>query len=279
MGNNPKKKYSIARSKKEVDLSLNEKLLSRKHAELIYYDSKTIMVKDLESRNWTYINQEKITPLRETFFSSKDILSFGSTNNEIVFFDKDEQSKEIVENDCEKNKENLKDKDLENEKNKINNYKKENIEEEININIRKSYDKKASNDRNKDRKYVQKSLENNIVKEKERESYQRSRRYEEDFNNKYNESSFSASRRLNSKQTDRDRNRGRDIEKSLSNRETYNNFKIRRGNKDKKEINSYGRNDEYNYSNNRRSNYYSKSRSISIFMYFIIYQQYLSVLF
>ena len=148
----PKKKYSIGRSKKEVDLSLNAKLLSRKHTELIYYDSKTIMIKDLESRNWTYINQKKIAPLRETFFSSKDILSFGSTNNEILFFDKNEQSKEIVENDCEKNKENLKDKDLENEKNKINNYKKENTEEEININIRKSYDKKASNDRNKDRK-------------------------------------------------------------------------------------------------------------------------------
>ena len=64
----PKKKYTIGRSKNDVDLSLNLKLLSRKHAELIYYDSNTIMVKDLESRNGTFINKIKIEPLKETFF-------------------------------------------------------------------------------------------------------------------------------------------------------------------------------------------------------------------
>ena len=255
----PKKKYSIGRSKKEVDISLNEKLLSRKHAELVYYDSKTIMVKDLESRNGTYINKEKIAPLRETFFSSKDILSFGSTNNEIVFFDKSEQGKEIVESDFDRNKENEKVKDIEeeNEYNKNDNGKKENAEEEINNNLRKSYDKKISNDRSKDKNYEQKSMDK-IVNEKERESYQRSKRYEEDYNNKYNERSSYGSQRMNSKQIDRERN----IEKSLSNRETY---KSRRDNYDKKEMKSYGRNDEYNYSDrDRRSKHYSnKSRSIS----------------
>jgi len=70
----PKKKYSIGRSKKEVDIPLNEKLLSRKHAELIYYDSKTIMVKDLESRNGTYINKEKIVSLGEIFLVQKIFL-------------------------------------------------------------------------------------------------------------------------------------------------------------------------------------------------------------
>ena len=100
----PKKRYTIGRSKKEVDITLNEKLLSRKHAELIYYDSKTVMVKDLDSRNGTYINKNRIDPSKETFFSAKDILSFGSTNNEIVFFDKSEQGKEIIESDFEKNK-------------------------------------------------------------------------------------------------------------------------------------------------------------------------------
>ena len=84
----PKKKYTIGRSKKEVDLPLNLKLLSRKHAELTYYDSKTIMIKDLDSRNGTFINKLKIEPLKETFFTDKDIVSFGNnTNNKIMFFE------------------------------------------------------------------------------------------------------------------------------------------------------------------------------------------------
>ena len=90
----PKKKYTIGRSKNDVDLSLNLKLLSRKHAELIYYDSKTIMVKDLDSRNGTFINKIKIEPLKETFFSNRDILSFGNLNNEIVFFNPSTQPNE-----------------------------------------------------------------------------------------------------------------------------------------------------------------------------------------
>ena len=83
----PKKKYIIGRSKKEVDIALSLKLLSRKHAELIYYDSKTILIKDLNSRNGTFINKLKIEPLKDTFFTNKEILSFGNINNEIVFFD------------------------------------------------------------------------------------------------------------------------------------------------------------------------------------------------
>ena len=122
----PKKKYTIGRSKNDVDLSLNLKLLSRKHAELIYYDSKTIMVKDLDSRNGTFINKIKIEPLKETFFSNRDILSFGNLNNEIVFFNPSTQPNEdlpqtlsdnLAENGSEKSE---KDDKIENKKDKFN---------------------------------------------------------------------------------------------------------------------------------------------------------------
>ena len=113
----PKKKYIIGRSKKEVDLPLNLKLLSRKHAELIYYDSKTIMIKDLNSRNGTFINKLKIETMKETFFTNKEKLSFGNTNNEIIFFDNSEQHKDNLPlTDSEKNQESDNEKKESNEK-------------------------------------------------------------------------------------------------------------------------------------------------------------------
>jgi len=258
----PKKKYRIGRSKKEADLVLNEKLLSRKHAELIYFDSKTIMVKDLESRNGTYIDKERISPLKETFFTSKHILSFGSTNNEIVFFDKNQQGKEIIESDYEKNKEKENNYEADNSKNK------QNIEEEINTTLRKSYDKNIYNEKNKETYNGPKSTDNNYEKErekekekeKEKESYQKKERYEEN-DSKYKQRSNSGSQIKNSRQIYRERN----IEKSLSNRETYNNKNRKDDSFNNKKMKSYDRNDEYNYSNGeRRSKLYSnKSRSIS----------------
>ena len=179
----PKKKYTIGRSKKDVDITMKDNLLSRKHAELVYYDSKTIVVKDLDSRNGTYINKERIEPEKERCFTSKDLLSFGSTNNEIVFFDKNEQGKEIVESDYEKNKENEKkekeEKEKKNEKdesksnleetNGNDNYKKkEKIEEEINTDLKKkSYDREEKNIQKKEWKMIW--IEMMIGKEKEKE--------------------------------------------------------------------------------------------------------------
>ena len=99
----PKKKYIIGRSKKEVDLPLNIKLLSRKHAELIYYDSKTIMIKDLNSRNGTFINKLKIETLKETFFTNKDNLPLtDSEKNQ----ESDNEKKESNEKQIEINREN-----------------------------------------------------------------------------------------------------------------------------------------------------------------------------
>jgi pSer/pThr/pTyr-binding forkhead associated (FHA) protein len=160
----PKKRYSIGRSKKEVDITLNEKLLSRKHAELVYYDNKTIMIKDLNSRNGTYINNERIDPMKDTFFSNKDYLSFGSTNNKIVFFDKNEQGQDIIESDLEKNKDKEEPKEEEDNQNSLNQENKNNkIYEEINTDIKKSYDK------NKEINFDEENKDNDKEKERERE--------------------------------------------------------------------------------------------------------------
>ena len=90
----PEKTYIVCRSKKEADISINEKLLSRKQAELTYYNSSKIIVKDLESRNGTFLNKVKIDPLKNYYFNADDVLSFGTTNNEIVFFNQNEKNEQ-----------------------------------------------------------------------------------------------------------------------------------------------------------------------------------------
>ena len=213
----PKKKYIIGRSKKEVDLPLNIKLLSRKHAELIYYDSKTIMIKDLNSRNGTFINKLKIETLKETFFTNKDKLSFGNTNNEIIFFDNSEQHKESLPlTDSEKNQESDSDKKESDEKqNEINIENKKIVKydnlEEINTDIKQ--DKKIENENNpindirKERE--SKGRINERLEEREREKER-----ETDYYNKYNKNSKESSKQS---ELERDKN----IPRSISNRDNY----------------------------------------------------------
>ena len=213
----PKKKYIIGRSKKEVDLPLNIKLLSRKHAELIYYDSKTIMIKDLNSRNGTFINKLKIETLKETFFTNKDKLSFGNTNNEIIFFDNSEQHKENLPlTDSEKNQESDSDKKGSDEKqNEINIENKKIVKydnlEEINTDIKQ--DKKIENENNpindirKERE--SKGRINERLEEREREKER-----ETDYYNKYNKNSKESSKQS---ELERDKN----IPRSISNRDNY----------------------------------------------------------
>ena len=213
----PKKKYIIGRSKKEVDLPLNIKLLSRKHAELIYYDSKTIMIKDLNSRNGTFINKLKIETLKETFFTNKDKLSFGNTNNEIIFFDNSEQHKENLPlTDSEKNQESDSDKKGSDEKqNEINIENKKIVKydnlEEINTDIKQ--DKKMENENNpindirKERE--SKGRINERLEEREREKER-----ETDYYNKYNKNSKESSKQS---ELERDKN----IPRSISNRDNY----------------------------------------------------------
>ena len=260
----PKKKYTIGRSKKEVDLPLNIKLLSRKHAELIYYDSKTIMIKDLNSRNGTFINKVKIEPLKETFFTNKQKLSFGNTNNEIIFFDKSEQHKEdFALTDSEKSQKSESGKKIEINKENEKILKNENLEE-INTDIK--LDKRSEknipiNNQRKERE-SEKGNEDKM-NERGKELIDENNNYE-----RYNKNSKEPSRQI---ELERDKNK----QHSISNRDTFKNK--REYSREREEYSSsYGRRSEKinllnknrkshqisNKSDSRKANY-SRSRSRS----------------
>ena len=246
----PKKKYTIGRSKKEVDLPLNIKLLSRKHAELIYYNSETIMVKDLGSRNGTFINKLKIEPNRESFFTNKQALSFGNTDNEIRFFDNNEQNKEEVpkidsvkskdsDNENEEIPEKKSDINRDNENENIN---KNGLIEEVNTDIKHDIREEKSN-------YSQ----NN--QRKERESNSGNRRLEERIN--INSKDTSKHRELN-------RDNGKNNDLSISNNITFQNKKpYIKSDSHGFEYNSQNiaRRSQNNDSNKGRSSHSDKSRS------------------
>ena len=71
------KKYTIGRSKKKVDISIQDITISRVHSEFIFYDKDKIMIKDFNSSNGTYINKQRIEPNKENYFSVRDGLSIG----------------------------------------------------------------------------------------------------------------------------------------------------------------------------------------------------------
>jgi pSer/pThr/pTyr-binding forkhead associated (FHA) protein len=262
----PKKKYTIGRSKKEVDLPLNIKLLSRKHAELIYYDSKTIMIKDLNSRNGTFINKVKIEPLKETFFTNKQKLSFGNTNNEIIFFDKSEQQKEdFALTDSEKSQKSESGKKIEINKENEKILKNENLEE-INTDIK--LDKRSEknipiNNQRKERE-SEKGNEDKM-NERGKELIDENNNYE-----RYNKNSKEPPRQI---ELERDKNK----QHSISNRDTFKNK--REYSREREEYSSsYGRRSEKinllnknrkshqisNKSDSRKANYsHSRSRSHS----------------
>ena len=130
------KKYTIGRSKKKVDISIQDITISRIQAEFIFYDKDKIMIKDFDSSNGTYINKDRILPKKERYFSIKDIISIGDEKNELIFEikenKKEEQKKYIrdIRDDFDK-KENKKKEEKENKKNnyfkndKLNKEKKE----------------------------------------------------------------------------------------------------------------------------------------------------------
>jgi pSer/pThr/pTyr-binding forkhead associated (FHA) protein len=260
----PKKKYTIGRSKKEVDLPLNIKLLSRKHAELIYYDSKTIMIKDLNSRNGTFINKVKIEPLKETFFTNKQKLSFGNTNNEIIFFDKSEQHKEdFALTDSEKSQKSESGKKIEINKENEKILKNENLEE-INTDIKQDKRSEKNIPINNQRKERESEKGNeDKMNERERELINENNNYE-----RYNKNSKEPSRQI---ELERDKNK----QHSISNRDTFKNK--REYSREREEYSSsYGRRSEKinllnknrkshqisNKSDSRKANY-SRSRSRS----------------
>ena len=76
--------YIIGRSP-DSNIRIDEKLISRKQAEIIYFNKDKIMLKDLNSANGTYINKNLIKSYKENFFTIEDSISFGDVNKEICF--------------------------------------------------------------------------------------------------------------------------------------------------------------------------------------------------
>ena len=162
------KKYIIGRSKKKVDISIQDITISRVHSEFIFYDKDKIMIKDFNSSNGTYINKNKIAPNKEYYCSIRDIISIGDEKNELIFaMEKNEKEEGMNINDFEKITE------TKNKNEEINQNKKY----EENIKDNKYYNKyKRSKSFEKDSS----SLENNI------DRYNRNKKYSESDEEKYN---------------------------------------------------------------------------------------------
>ena len=104
------KKYLIGR--KDADINIDNPLISRRHLEITFYTFNQIKVKDLGSRNGTFINNGKATPNQEIKFTSQDKLSLGDINNKVVFMENQEVKQSIFNNpnneNIEKNSESTK---------------------------------------------------------------------------------------------------------------------------------------------------------------------------
>ena len=71
-----KKKYIIGRSK-ECDLNINNTIVSKRHAEIVY-ENNEFYVKDLKSSNFTYLNKAKIEPMELYKIEDGSRISFGN---------------------------------------------------------------------------------------------------------------------------------------------------------------------------------------------------------
>ena len=95
------KKYLIGR--KDADINIDNPLISRRHLEITFYTYNQIKVKDLGSRNGTFINNGKATPNQEIKFTSQDKLSLGDINNKIVFIENQEVKQSVFNNPTNEN--------------------------------------------------------------------------------------------------------------------------------------------------------------------------------
>ena len=125
------KKYIIGRSKKKVDISIQDITISRIHSEFIFYDRDKIMVKDYNSSNGTYINKQRIEPNKENYFSIRDTLSIGDEKKELIFSIQNNEEETNIRNDFDNLMEKQKNKEEIKKKNKIQKNYYENENEEI----------------------------------------------------------------------------------------------------------------------------------------------------
>ena len=235
----PKKLYIIGRSSKECDIVLDEKLLSRKHAELVYIDKNEIIVRDLNSRNGTFINKEKIEPNKEYLFSLNETLSFGSINNEIVFYDYTDNKKE-EDTDKEKSKK----QNVYNSQDN-NNYQSSEKNENIQKNYSKSEDTKKNLNINEKKSYPRKSNDNQSysLKKKSR-SRSRSRSKETQRHNSKRFSGLADIIRNLDERNKEQENKSKYYE-GYNNRDNYYRNRQSFGRERERERNSFKRNDRY----------------------------------
>ena len=138
------KKYTIGRSKKKVDISIQDITISRIHSEFIFYDKDKIMIKDFNSSNGTFINKQRIEPNKENYFSLRDTLSIGDEKKQLIFsIQNDFEEESNIRNDFDNNIIEKKNKNEEINQNKINKEEKDYYENEK-IKNNKYYKKEKS---------------------------------------------------------------------------------------------------------------------------------------
>ena len=197
------KKYTIGRSKKKVDISIQDITISRIHSEFIFYDKDKIMIKDFNSSNGTFINKQRIEPNKENYFSIRDILSIGDEKKQLIF---------VIQNDIEEEP---------NIRNDFNNNitEKKIKNEEINQNkINKEQKDYYENEKIKKNKYNKKEKSKSFSSHNDSSSIEKDNYYEEKNKNyKYRRDKY---------RNDKDRDRDNDLEEKFED-DNYKNKRYR----------------------------------------------------
>lgn len=208
----PNKLYTIGRSKGDSDIVIDEKLLSRTHVELIYYNNNKIWIKDLNSRNGTYLNKKRVEPFKDIYFTSKDILSLGSANNnEFEFYEDNEQIiSKNTEYEKEKNK-NYENYDKIEQKNYPRDYEynnKKNYIDEYYLNKYRQSSHHANKSHSKSKNERSRSRNSYSKKDNNYKNSSRGRnkeKYEYDYTNKYYETERISNEKYSNKYRDFER--------------------------------------------------------------------------
>ena len=197
------KKYTIGRSKKKVDISIQDITISRIHSEFIFYDKDKIMIKDFNSSNGTFINKQRIEPNKENYFSIRDILSIGDEKKQLIF---------VIQNDIEEEP---------NIRNDFNNNitEKKIKNEEINQNkINKEQKDYYENEKIKNNKYYKKEKSKSFSSHNDSSSIEKDNYYEEKNKNyKYRRDKY---------RNDKDRDRDNDLDEKYED-DNYKNKRYR----------------------------------------------------
>ena len=197
------KKYTIGRSKKKVDISIQDITISRIHSEFIFYDKDKIMIKDFNSSNGTFINKQRIEPNKENYFSIRDILSIGDEKKQLIFaIQNDIEEEPNIRNDFNNNITEKKIKNEEINQNKINKEQKDYYE----------------NEKIKNNKYYKKEKSKSFSSHNDSSSIEKDNYYEEKNKNyKYRRDKY---------RNDKDRDRDNDLDEKYED-DNYKNKRYR----------------------------------------------------